>query len=392
MSIALVCYILLAIFSSQYGLVYMVQIPFFIGAILDISWLYQGIEDFKYVVVRNTIIKFASVALIFLLVKDRNDLVKYLLIMGLSQVVGNIPMWVRLPKEVQYSRICFANMKKHLAETIIYFVPAIATQIYSVLDKAMLGMLGGIEEENGYYEQAHKIISMTISLVSSYTIVMRSRISYLFGKSEESVIKYEISKTLRFICFLVFPMAFGLAGVARNMVPWFLGTGYDKVVYLIYIFCPMYIFLGIDTCLGTNVLLPSGQQNKSSIGQIIGAFLNLVLNAILIPRLYSIGAAIASVTTELVIFIILLYYSRNYVKATELIKMSQKYFFAGLTMFFPVFWLSGKISASLFCTIVLIVIGIAIYSGVLLIVRDEFVYGILLSSVNRCKKIFVHKK
>ena len=39
----------------------------------DISWLFMGIEDFKRTVIRNTIVKLASMIMIFTLVRDAND-------------------------------------------------------------------------------------------------------------------------------------------------------------------------------------------------------------------------------------------------------------------------------------------------------------------------------
>lgn len=374
--------------GTKYRIIFFAEIPFFIGAVLDISWLYQGLEDFKYVSIRNAIIKVFSVFLIFGLVKDKDDLVKYLLVMGISQVVGNFPMWIRLKEEVTVVAIEYSSLKKHFKETIIYFVPAIATQIYSVLDKTMLGMLGGIEKENGYYEQAHKIISMTISVVSSYTIVMRSRISYLFGKNEKKeTIKVEIEKTLKNICFLVFPMAFGMAGIASNFVPWFFGEAYDTVVKLLYIFSPLYVLLGIDTCLGTNVLLPTGQQNKSSIGQIVGAVINLFLNACLIPKFYSMGAAIASVVTECIIFLILLFFSKEYVSLTNLIKITLRYFIAGFVMFLAIIALSHSLNPSIFNTCLLILLGVVIYILELYIIKDEVFLEMMHISLKKVKKL-----
>lgn len=388
MSVATVVFFIIAFNSRQYGSAFIAQIPFFLGAILDISWLYQGIEDFKYVAIRNSIFKFISLGLIFLLVKQPSDLIKYLLIMSCSQVIGNIPMWIRLKKEVFLARVSLKNILYHIRYTFIYFVPAIATQIYSVLDKTMLGLIGGIEAENGYYEQAHKIVNMTISLVSSYTIVMRSRISYLFGREENiQKIRNEIASTLRFICFLVFPMAFGLAGIAKNFVPWFFGADYDKVVILLYVFSPMYVFLGIDTCLGTNILLPIGKQGKSSLGQIVGAILNIILNAILIPRLYSIGASIASVMTEFVIFMILLHYSKEYVSSRDLLKMSIKYFLSAAGMFGVIWSISKNLAPSIMNTFTLIAIGGTVYIFILVVFKDKIATGILDTVVKKIKNL-----
>lgn len=43
----------------------------------DISWFFQGLEEFKRTVVRNIMVRLASVTLIFVLVKEPSDLSKY---------------------------------------------------------------------------------------------------------------------------------------------------------------------------------------------------------------------------------------------------------------------------------------------------------------------------
>lgn len=40
----------------------------------DISWLFQGLEDFKSIVIRNTIVKLVSVVCIFLFIRDQSDI------------------------------------------------------------------------------------------------------------------------------------------------------------------------------------------------------------------------------------------------------------------------------------------------------------------------------
>ena len=49
------------------------------ASVLDISWFFQGIEQFKIQTIRNVLVKMTGVAGIFLFVKSRNDLGIYIL-------------------------------------------------------------------------------------------------------------------------------------------------------------------------------------------------------------------------------------------------------------------------------------------------------------------------
>ena len=53
---------------------YALQIPYIVAGVFDISFFFQGIEKFRYIAVRNTIVRIAGIVLLFSLVKSSNDL------------------------------------------------------------------------------------------------------------------------------------------------------------------------------------------------------------------------------------------------------------------------------------------------------------------------------
>ena len=61
--------------------------------------------------------------------------VLYILIMALTTMLANLSMWIYLPRYV--CRISFKSLqiKDHFKQTLMYFIPTIATSIYTVLDK-----------------------------------------------------------------------------------------------------------------------------------------------------------------------------------------------------------------------------------------------------------------
>ena len=67
--------------------------------------------------------------------------------------------------------------------------------------------------------------------------------------------------------------------------------------------------MGYSRMIGTHILTPSGRQQYSNYAQIIAAVVNITLNSLLIPRFFAKGAAVASVTAELVL--VLVYYRCN---------------------------------------------------------------------------------
>ena len=88
-------------------------------------------------------------------------------------------MWTYLPKflvKISLKELC---IKQHFTQTLIYFVPTIATSIYTVLDKTLLQFITHDELQNGYYAQAEKVINLSKSIVfTAINSVVGVRISY----------------------------------------------------------------------------------------------------------------------------------------------------------------------------------------------------------------------
>ncbi|MFQ7801827.1 MAG: hypothetical protein ACLRHW_20405, partial [Coprobacillus cateniformis] len=60
---------------------------------LDISWLFQGLEDFRKITVRNITVKLVGVISIFLFVKSANDLYLYVFLLTIFELLGQLSMW-----------------------------------------------------------------------------------------------------------------------------------------------------------------------------------------------------------------------------------------------------------------------------------------------------------
>ena len=91
----------------------------------------------------------------------------------------------------------------------------------------------------------------------------------------------------------------GIAAIAPNIIPWFLGPGYEKCVLLMQLFSPLVLLIGLSNVFGLQYLIPTKQDKKYTIGILSGAVTNLILNFVLIHYYWSLGAIIATLCAEL---------------------------------------------------------------------------------------------
>lgn len=363
--------------GGQYSIYYKILLLEMIANCLDISWFFQGLEEFKKVVIRNTIVKIVSIICIFIFVKNSNDLIIYFLIYVLSTLSGNITLWTYLSKFLTRIKIKELNILKHLKPTIALFIPQIAIQIYTVLDKVMIGAIITDKSEVGYYEQSQKIIKMLLTVVTSLGTVMVPRIANTFINGDTKKIQEYMKRAFNFVFLIAFPMMFGVLAISNNFVPIFFGQGYEKVAILMSVISPILLIIGLSNVIGTQYLLPTKKQKEFTISVAMGALVNFTINMLLIKKYGALGASIGTVVAEICVTIMQFIFIRKSFNILKILKISIKYLIASVIMFIGCIIIGNIIKNSLYAIIAQVVVGIGVYGIILLILKDQFVYAIL---------------
>lgn len=358
--------------GKTYSLYYKILLIQLVANIFDISWFFQGIEEFDKTVIRNLIVKLLCLVLIFTVVKGYNDLWKYFLIYAGAEFIGNLSIWIYVPKYIKKVNFKEMDFKRHVKPTLTLFLPQIAIQIYTVLDKTMIGVITNSMEEVGYYEQAQKIVRASLMVVSALQIVMNSRIANAFSKKDRKEVHLCLEKSFKFMWLLALPMMLGLIGVANKFVPWYYGKGFDSVTPILIVTSPILIAIGLNGITGIQYLVQIGKQNIFTKSVIVGCFVNVLCNCLLIGKFGGVGAAIASVAAESCIF---LYQMRSFKKEFtlfQIFKLSINNVISGIVMLIVLLFVTSFLSVNILNTLVEVLIGIIIYALMLIILKDKF--------------------
>lgn len=373
--VCLIIWVGVIVFGGKYSLFYLALTPFLMSTMFDISWYFTGLEKIKNIVIRNSLVRIIGIVLLFVLVKTKDDIILYCVINSVTAFLGNLSMWLYLPGMLEKVNPRTFKFRHHFHETLVYFVPTIATSIYMVLDKTLIGAITGSSYQNGYYEQATKIIKIVKSVVFvAVNSIMTARMSYLFAEKRFDEIKAKINKSLDFILLLGVGAVFGLLGISHRFVPVFFGKGFEPVEWLIYFMSPLIIIIGISNCLGSQYYTPSGKRAKSAKYIIVGAIVNLVLNLCFIPLLSATGAVIASIIAELVITSLYIKNSEGYLTVDMIGRMLWKKMLAGILMAVVVYALGNIQWHSIPVLIIQVVCGGSIYCLLLGIMKDKMFF------------------
>lgn len=368
--------------NNQYGVYYMLQGFFILSSAVDTSWYFLGIENFKNASIRSFLVKVTSVILIFIFVKTSADLGKYIFINSFTMFIGQLIMWFYIDKELlKIKKSGRIHPYKHFMPILALFVPQIATQVYTVLDKTMIDVFSNTLQV-GYYDQSQKIIRILLSIVTSLGTVMLPKIANLYSKNEHEEVKKYLRKAFTVISFLTIPIAFGIMGVSDRFIPMFFGADFVSSVSLTKVSSVLVIIIGLGNVFGTQYMLATGKNREYTKSVCIGAAVNVVLNVILIPRYSALGAVIATVSAELAIASTQLWYSKEVVDFSW-IKATYKYWISGVIMLVIVRILGNSDGIKILVLIRQIVIGAGVYFSLLLVLRDKFVITTLKSIKSR---------
>ena len=383
--ISILAYGLYVFLIGAYPAVQWIMMLNIVAAVVDIIWIYQSLEDYKYISVRNIIIKLVAVAATFTFVRSSNDLWIYVLINSVATVVSSSFLWLKLPKIADKPKFSEIRVFHYWKDTFVYFLPQIAVSIYTVLDKTMLGVITGSEAENGYYDQTYKIIQIGLIILISLNTVVAPRMAYLFGKGRKNEIRERLKVSFHFIYLLAFPLVFGLIAVGPDFSSLFFG----KVRILLPLFAPIILIISISNCLSGQCVVPIGKQKQAAIYLWVGAISNFLLNLVTISLWSSVGAAISSIIAEIIVTASFIVLSREYISWKTLLSLTKNYFIAGVVMLITLFVVNyfwKGITIPIVAT--KIALGGAIYFFVLrFVLRD----GFLISEAGKTIRKFLRR-
>jgi len=362
-------------------ILYWILILEIITVAFDIVWFFQGLEEFKKVVIRNTAVKLIWVVIIFTFVHTKDDLPFYLLGQVLVNLAGAISLWFYLPKYIQWVPLKELRPFRNTKVALLLFIPAIAIQIYTVLDKTMIGLITQDAFQNGYYEQAMRISKMVLAIITAMGAVMASRVGNLYQKGDKAKIKKLIYRSYRLVWFLGVPMCLGLIGIANNFVPWFFGEGFEGVIPLLQVLSLLVLVIGLSNVTCVQYLLPTKQDKQYTISIVISACINFSLNIVLIRYYQAFGAAIASVIAESANAIMMFWIIRREFSISVILKSSVNYLFAGIVMLLLLLYEDTIFTPSIINTCIMICSGAGVYFAALALLKDEFFFDC-------CKSIF----
>ena len=266
------------------------------------DWIFQGLEKMGRIAFSNVLNFAGYLLLVLIFVKNRGQLFIIPLFWGVGNIIACGVLLAFLIKRIGRINLRFnpAEFKKLLVHAFPIGFSWVMFQVYNNFDTVMLGFMRS-QKEVGYYSAAYKIILVISSLAGFFFISIFPVVSNLYKQSIEKL-KILLVYTAKLMIALSLPMMAGGIILAKPLMRLFFTSEYDSGIIAFQILI-CYVGISFLTMLYANSLLACDREKKYAWGVCLASGINLLLNALLIPKFGLAGAAVATVIGEAVLLV-----------------------------------------------------------------------------------------
>lgn len=366
--------------------IYVIETIYVLSALFDITWLFYGLENFSSVVIKNAVVKITECIAIFLFVKTETDLWIYTLICALGICLGQvimIPQAIRMVKPIGFS---IEDCKQHIKPLLVFSVALVASTLYTIFDKTLLGILS-TKANVAFYEYSNKIVAIPQTFVGVIGTVMFPRACKLAseGKRDEQKKLIHISSVLT--AFIGMGSIFGLLAVAPLFAKIYYGEAFKACGNIIISLSPTIYIVGAGSILRTQCLIPNGMDRQFNLCIVYNAVINLILSTALIPILGIYGAVIGTLSAELFGLIYQMILCKDLIDLVDTYKSLLPFAALGFIMYIVVHHLSLGFDDSIRSLVIEVCIGASIYC----IGSAAYIWFFNKNAFNTIKKLIFKK-
>lgn len=341
--------------------IYLIQYIYVLSALFDVSWFFHGLQRFRLTAIRSVIAKLMIIGCVFLFVKSDEDLWIYTLIMASSFLFEQIILIPFAIKELSKVKIFLKDITPHILPNLKLFVPLLALSVYMWMDKLMLGIIAGSTVAVAFYAYAENIVNLPKGILLVLDTIMLPKICILVAANKYNEAIDKMKNSMKINLFLSSALCFGIAGVAPVFMPWFLGPEFIQTVPLTIVLSVTMIPMSITSIIQTHYLIPFSKESIYIKAVTIGAFVNLILNIILILKFGAIGAVIGTLGAEIIVCLYELSKIKEIYKYKDLVKDFLPFLVCGIIEFMVIIVFSNLNIKVFYILIMQILIGGSIY-------------------------------
>ena len=142
------------------------------------------------------------------------------------------------------------------------------------------------------------------SPVAKLGTVLLPRASYYIENNQKDEFLIIAKKAIHFVWIIAIPLMLYFILFAKEGIFFLSGSSFGNSIMPMQVIMQTLLFTGISNIMGIQMMIPLGNEKVVLHSEIVGAFVDLIINIALIPKLGATGAAIGTVVAELFVCIV----------------------------------------------------------------------------------------
>ncbi|MDA8226462.1 MAG: flippase [Desulfitobacterium hafniense] len=272
------------------------------GSSVQQNWLFQGMQEMKYISIVNIISRIISVILIFTTVKSQDDLLLYCFLYAVSTFLSGFLglLFAKIKYKIHFVKTDFADVIAELKKGWHVFTTQLSSKVFGSIGITFLGMFSIDSTTVGIYSAIQKIPSI---MVLAWVPISQIMYPISSKKMQSSFLdgKHFIYRLRRLFLPLFSLVAILIAVFSKRVVTIAFGTEYAEYYYWI---IPLLLWLIVsinNNFWGIQILLGSGHDKEYSRCFQLGIVYTIIFNLSLIYFFGGLGASLAPLFSECIL-------------------------------------------------------------------------------------------
>lgn len=300
----LVCAGIVIFFFEDYFFLYILGLGIVVGDILNPVWLFQGMENMKYLTICNGIAKISFTLLIFVFVRESSDYIYIILLNSIGFLLSGFVSLI-IARRIFHVKFVWVGVKdawKQIQEGKVVFFSSVFTNLFNNSFVVILGLFLS-ESSVGIYAAVDKIIKAAKILVDPITNALFPHMSRKFHGNRNGDNVRRLFNYGKLLAFLLVIIAIVLDLTAPLVCDIFLKSIADESARMIRLLSPVILLGGLNYVFGVVGLINLGCQKTWLRNLFISSITGVIVLVGTVHTLGLMSAVVATILVESILFV-----------------------------------------------------------------------------------------
>lgn len=273
-----------------------------IGAFFDKNWVYQYKQDLSLVAIINVVLKFLSVLLIILFIKEQKDYLVYAVILYGATLLTNLSLFLICIRkyEIKVVKIKIQQVFEFLEEGKMLFFSSVVISLYTSTSTLLLGLYCN-NRDVGLYTAASKLVDIAkVFAIMPITQLIYPIVTQKISDNVEEGVLF-VKKLMPIFNLMAVLLFLGAIIVGPFILYLLFGAEFLDAIPILWVLSFTLVLILYSTVFGILLMVNLGMDHLFFKNQLYVAIFSILLTILVLPYGAGMTSAIILVASEIMI-------------------------------------------------------------------------------------------